>query len=84
MVYLSHGDASVLKIEIEKNLVRPVEKISIITLVDSFVEYAYLLHASDVHIQPEDNFVRVRFRIDGLLHDIFEKGAGGYPQGYLS
>jgi type IV pilus assembly protein PilB len=69
-------DASALKIEIEKNLVRPVEKISIITLVDQFVEYAYLLHASDVHVQPEENFVRVRFRIDGLLHDIFEKAQG--------
>ena len=69
-------DSNVLKLEIEKNLVRPVEKISIINLVDSFVEYAYLLHASDVHIQPEENFVRVRFRIDGLLHDIFEKAQG--------
>ncbi|MDE2019076.1 MAG: type II/IV secretion system protein [Patescibacteria group bacterium] len=69
-------DASELKLEIEKNLVRPVEKISIINLVDSFVEYAYLLRASDVHIQPEEHFVRIRFRIDGMLHDIFEKAQG--------
>lgn len=69
-------DAAALKIEIEQNLVRPIGKISIVSLVDSFVEYAYLLRASDVHVQPEDQFVRIRFRIDGLLHDIFQEAKG--------
>lgn len=27
--------------------------------------------ASDIHYEPEETVVRVRFRIDGLLHDIF-------------
>jgi len=27
--------------------------------------------ASDVHIEPQENRVRVRFRIDGLLHDMY-------------
>lgn len=27
--------------------------------------------ASDIHFEPEENFIRVRFRIDGLLHEIF-------------
>jgi len=28
--------------------------------------------ASDIHIEPEENFVRFRFRIDGVLHQIFD------------
>jgi type IV pilus assembly protein PilB len=67
------ADSSFLKSEIEKSLTQPVELISIVKLVDLFVEYAYLLRSSDVHIQPEENSVRIRFRIDGLLYDIFEK-----------
>ena len=67
------AESSFLKTEIEKLLTQSVETISIVQLVDLFVEYAYLLRASDVHVQPEDKLVRIRFRIDGVLHDIFEK-----------
>ncbi len=66
-------DASFLKIEIEKNLARAVDKVSVVSLVDLFVEYAYILRASDIHIQPEEDSLRIRYRIDGLLQDIFQK-----------
>lgn len=70
-------DINSLKIAIEKILIQPVEKISLVELVDLFVEYAYTSHASDVHIQPEDEKVRIRFRVDGILQDIFgEIGLG--------
>ena len=62
---------SALKVAIEKILIQPVEKISLVELVDLFVEYAYITHASDIHIQPEDEKVRIRFRVDGILQDIF-------------
>jgi type II secretory ATPase GspE/PulE/Tfp pilus assembly ATPase PilB-like protein len=67
-------DVKKLKLAIEKNLIQPMEKISLVDLVDSFVEYAYASGASDVHIHPESDGIRLRFRIDGLLQDIFEKG----------
>ncbi len=66
-------DIKSLKVQIEKQLVQPVEEISIIDLVDLFIEYAYSARASDLHIEPEAEAVRARFRIDGILHDIFEK-----------
>src|SRR3989338_449642 len=47
------------------------EDISIIQLVNSLVEYAYKTRASDIHISPETERVRVRLRIDGILHDMF-------------
>ncbi len=33
---------------------------------------AISLKASDVHIEPEDGFVRLRYRLDGVLNDILE------------
>ncbi|MFH1632232.1 MAG: GspE/PulE family protein [bacterium] len=46
---------------------------SIVTeLVNAFFDYAYQNRASDIHIEPEDDFTRVRFRIDGILQDMGE------------
>lgn len=42
----------------------PVAKI-----VERLLEYAINSRASDVHIEPLDENTRVRFRIDGVLHD---------------
>jgi general secretion pathway protein E len=40
------------------------------------VEEAVKARASDIHIEPGVDKVRVRFRIDGLLHDIISLPAG--------
>ncbi len=68
-------DIAALKLKIEKQLLKPLEEISIINLVDLFVGYAYTSRASDVHIDPAKEKLRVRFRIDGVLHEIFENVA---------
>lgn len=39
-------------------------------MVDLLVEYAYQDKASDIHIEPEEKNSLVRFRIDGILHDV--------------
>lgn len=39
-------------------------------MVDLLIIYAYQDKASDIHIEPEEKNVLVRFRIDGVLHDI--------------
>lgn len=36
--------------------------------------------ASDLHIQPEEQFVQIRFRIDGLLHKITDISRSSYEQ----
>ncbi len=66
-------DIASVKDLIEKQLAQPLAKVSVVNLVDLFVEYAYSSRASDVHIEPADDAIRVRFRIDGLLRDILEK-----------
>ena len=66
-------DVKTLKTAIEKQLTQQLEQISVVNLVDLFVEYAFASRASDVHIHPELEGVRVRFRVDGVLRDIFDK-----------
>lgn len=44
----------------------------IIKIVDTILQYAFQNKASDIHIEPKDTISLVRFRIDGILHDIVE------------
>lgn len=39
-------------------------------IVDMLISYAYQDKASDVHIEPQDKNSLIRFRIDGILHDV--------------
>lgn len=43
--------------------------ISAVRLVDFVVAEAQKLRASDIHIDPQNDFIRVRYRIDGALKD---------------
>ncbi|MFA6354474.1 MAG: GspE/PulE family protein [Candidatus Paceibacterota bacterium] len=73
MAKASPQEVKELKLEIEKNLTKPLEDVSIVSLVGLFVKYAYMAGASDVHLDPTEDRIRVRFRIDGMLHDIFNQ-----------
>jgi type IV pilus assembly protein PilB len=44
----------------------------VVELVEAIIEYAYQGGASDIHIEPEEEYTVVRFREDGILHDIAE------------
>src|SRR3989344_8259920 len=55
-------------IQIEKELKRGAQ-LSIINLVDFLIEHAYETQASDIHSDLSEKQIRVRFRIDGVLHD---------------
>lgn len=43
--------------------------VSIICLIDSLLKHACEVGASDIHIDPLEKSVRVRFRVDGVLED---------------
>ncbi|MBI3321565.1 MAG: type II/IV secretion system protein [Candidatus Omnitrophica bacterium] len=42
----------------------------IIQLVDSMLSEAVRMRASDIHIEPGSEALRIRYRIDGVLHDV--------------
>lgn len=44
----------------------------IIRIVDLLLRYGYQSKASDIHIEPFAEKALVRFRIDGILHDILD------------
>jgi len=46
------------------------EEAPVIRLVNSILSQAIREGASDVHISPEKDYVQVRFRVDGRLHDV--------------
>ena len=44
----------------------------IVNIVDWLLQYAFGQRASDIHIEPCRDQGHVRFRIDGLLHDVYQ------------
>lgn len=59
------GDAQLLEaISATLGQVRPDDVLAYL------VQQAYRLKASDIHLENQEKFVRVRFRVDGVLHSI--------------
>ena len=44
----------------------------IVSIVDWLMQYAFSQRASDIHIEPRREQGNVRFRIDGVLHQVYE------------
>jgi type IV pilus assembly protein PilB len=55
--------------EQEENLEAVAAGLPIIRIVDTLLKHAILESASDIHIEPEEKEVHVRYRIDGVLHE---------------
>ncbi|MEK7140521.1 MAG: GspE/PulE family protein [Patescibacteria group bacterium] len=62
----------------EKELKEMAEDLPVVKIVDSLLFHAILQNASDIHIEPGEKVLTVRYRIDGILHDamVLEKNAG--------
>lgn len=52
-----------------EDLKKMAEDLPIIKIVDTLIRHAILEAASDIHIEPAEKEVVVRYRIDGILHD---------------
>jgi len=55
--------------EEEKARKEDVESAPIVQLVNNVIEQAVRQRASDIHIEPFEKFVRVRYRVDGCLFE---------------
>jgi len=57
--------------EIElSNVLQESEKAPIVKLVDIILAQALKRRASDIHVEPEIDCLRIRYRVDGSLHDV--------------
>jgi len=75
----AQAEAGKKDIEVVKNdeielssVVKDSEKPPIVKLVDLILGEALKNRASDIHIEPEQDLLRIRYRIDGALHDVFK------------
>jgi type IV pilus assembly protein PilB len=53
----------------EDDLKKLAEDVPVVRIVDTLLKHAIIQDASDIHIEPADTQVIVRYRIDGILHD---------------
>ncbi len=56
----------------ESDLRKIAEGIPAVRVVDSLLRHAIVQDASDIHIEPQEEAVLVRYRIDGILHDAMQ------------
>jgi type IV pilus assembly protein PilB len=55
-----------------KELERATEEAPVVRLVNALLADAIRKRASDVHVEPYEKMLRVRFRIDGVLYEIMQ------------
>ena len=71
------NDASALKVVAEENgeelsekdLKKIAEDLPVVRIVDTLLRHAIIQGASDIHIEPAEEELIVRYRIDGILND---------------
>ena len=55
--------------ELDEDLEKVAQDLPVIRIVDTLIKHAILQSASDIHIEPGEKEVMIRYRIDGMLHD---------------
>jgi len=53
----------------EEDLKELAEDVPVVRIVDTLLKHAIIQNASDIHIEPLENQVLIRYRIDGILRD---------------
>lgn len=52
-----------------QDLKKLAEDLPVVRIVDTLIRHAILQDASDIHVEPSEKEVAVRYRIDGILRD---------------
>ena len=55
-----------------KGLEKLAEDVPVVKIMDTLLRHAITQNASDIHIEPMEDKLLVRYRIDGILHDAME------------
>lgn len=62
-----------------EELKKAAEDLPVVRIVDTLLKHAILQNASDIHIEPQETELLIRYRVDGILHDAMtlpKKSAG--------
>jgi type IV pilus assembly protein PilB len=63
------NDETKVKTVNKDSLSKIIKEPKIVEIVKKILEHAVRLRASDVHIEPEEEITRIRYRIDGILEE---------------
>lgn len=67
------------KISSISDLQKHISGLKLSDIVDILVAGALKINASDIHLEPEEDKLRIRYRLDGVLSDIADIGSKDYP-----
>lgn len=56
----------------EETLKQVAQDLPVIKIIDSLIAHAIRQDASDIHIEPGETELIIRYRIDGILHDVMK------------
>lgn len=62
-----------------KKLQTALEDGNVPAIVNGLIDYAIAMDSSDIHIEPQDKEVRIRYRVDGVLHSVANYVARLHP-----
>lgn len=60
------------KEEFTEGIQKVAQEVPVVKIIDTILEYAIYQDASDVHIEKREDKTEIRFRIDGVLHDVID------------
>src|SRR3989344_3995930 len=63
----------------DKDLQQVAEGVPAVRIVDTLLRHANAQNASDIHIEPMEETLLIRYRIDGILHDAMELPKSAAP-----
>jgi len=63
---------NIKKVAPGESLEKVAEDVPVVKILNTIFEYAVALRASDIHIESQSDSVVIRFRIDGMLRDMFK------------
>lgn len=66
------GGLEVRQKALQEELRELIDVVGPAPLVDLLLERAFQLNATDIHIDPNQNGLRIRLRVDGMLHDVLQ------------
>ena len=67
---ISENIEQTLLIADEKDLSKTASAVPIVTILDNIIEQAITLNSSDIHFEPLEKELLVRFRIDGIMSEV--------------
>lgn len=56
-----------------------VSNAPVVRLINSIIQHAIRARASDIHIEPTEHDMRVRFRVDGALQEVMRSAKAAHP-----